>query len=1186
MAAVQNLNKEFQDIKGKLQSYDKELNYEKKMNIANELMQIKFVNKEKHMERMRAEQARSLFKHPPDLQSQSSEETTFQLTPQQKFLKRFLSKNTGNTGILLFHGTGMGKTCSSLNIAENFLNAMRQKVLVICSEIIQQRFKDEIKANGKDSGCLGGFILDRITPGWRLLKEHDIDKLLNKFIDDHFEFTTLKRLFRSYERDVQFSVYETISEELKKLKGLKGNVDREKERGLVRKQQEIQAKLGKYVKENFSDRVIIYDEVHGIRSNKNEKFLGDNDDDNDDDNEKEKQISFLKQVMTFAKNVRLVLMSATPMYHVADEIVTIMELLMLNDKSVPSNMIDTLKDLQSSKLSKTTTKGSDVEKLLKYFGANFVSFGKVDKSDKDFPVVLSPFRHGTPSKSALSEHKLTKDDTPDTFQTSDNTLINDEYGQFIYKSYLSERQKKALEVLSKKTRADEVFLARLMNACYVDPDTQQESAGDMKNDFNILFGEKKTGNTLFEYKGKQTTFKGDFFNKVSPKIGSIMDVVEKSMKSKQDGYIMIYSRFHPSGAWPVCVALEEAGFDRYGKDVNFITPKRGSSTNKYILLSHRRNEMKRLFKSTNEELISTVNALGQQEKHNIRVIVCTDVVREGVDFRNIRQIHVLEPWYNESKLIQIIGRGVRMSSHSSLEESQRNVMVFKHCCIHGPAKKKGTTEKKKESFDYYRYKKSQVNFEQIKNVEKILKSHSIDCNLTKPREANGRELKVRVKSMLSEEEFEHVVRTEDRDCAHKELKANESDLVVVNNDVQTVEHKVRQYFKKKNILLISREQLKKDLDYKDKLSTLFDLAMSKILKRADKFTLNGRVGQFQESRGHILFVDSNTDLPFISSMQLKLYRHQRSKTQRDGNDGRGENRKVGKVGKVGKDGKDGKVAKNGKLSKEAAKKAVVEEKKWTGDISRVIQDRVKKLKERLSRFVSLGEKEEKKEEENTVLHSMVLHRLNREESDAFVRTMLDANDKSDKNNAVAKKTINEKASGDMILETESGRRVVLDIPDDLKFKFKSKKDGTIQVEIGNLGQLRDELLYKSKSNGRFPKYFRKYVEKSNTSALYVLENSDQVKAANALSNKGGLIMNMMKKSKDLEGEAKKTIFKPSFSPDKVNVDGTREKGLKDLVADVLEYTSRHYGLYVHPVVQSIDDEERKNAKKDAKKQEG
>ena len=66
-------------------------------------------------------------------------------------------------------------------------------------------------------------------------------------------------------------------------------------------------------------------------------------------------------------------------------------------------------------------------------------------------------------------------------------------------------------------------------------------------------------------------------------------------------------------------------------------------------------------------------------------------------------------------------------------------------------------------------------------------------------------------------------------------------------------------------------------------------------------------------------------------------------------------------------------------------------------------------------------------------------------------------------------------------------------------------------------------------------------------------------------------------------KARNTIFKPSFSPDKVNVGGTNEWGLKDLVADVLEYTSRHYGLYVHPVVQSIDDEERKNAKKNAKK---
>ena len=36
---------------------------------------------------------------------------------------------------------------------------------------------------------------------------------------------------------------------------------------------------------------------------------------------------------------------------------------------------------------------------------------------------------------------------------------------------------------------------------------------------------------------------------------------------------------------------------------------------------------------------------------------------EGVSLSNIRQIHILEPWYNLSRNIQIIGRGYSMFSY-------------------------------------------------------------------------------------------------------------------------------------------------------------------------------------------------------------------------------------------------------------------------------------------------------------------------------------------------------------------------------------------------------------------------------------------------------------------------------------------------------------------------------------------
>mgnify|MGYP003324341495 CR=1 FL=1 len=45
---------------------------------------------------------------------------SFELAPHQYFVKNFMSNNTPYNSILLFHGTGVGKTCSSLLISDNF----------------------------------------------------------------------------------------------------------------------------------------------------------------------------------------------------------------------------------------------------------------------------------------------------------------------------------------------------------------------------------------------------------------------------------------------------------------------------------------------------------------------------------------------------------------------------------------------------------------------------------------------------------------------------------------------------------------------------------------------------------------------------------------------------------------------------------------------------------------------------------------------------------------------------------------------------------------------------------------------------------------------------------------------------------------------------------------------------------
>ena len=49
-----------------------------------------------------------------------------------------------------------------------------------------------------------------------------------------------------------------------------------------------------------------------------------------------------------------------------------------------------------------------------------------------------------------------------------------------------------------------------------------------------------------------------------------------------------------------------------------------------------------------------------------------------MDFKCIRQIHTLEPWYNTNRLEQIFGRGVRNLSHCLLPFEERNVEIYMH----------------------------------------------------------------------------------------------------------------------------------------------------------------------------------------------------------------------------------------------------------------------------------------------------------------------------------------------------------------------------------------------------------------------------------------------------------------------------------------------------------------------------
>jgi len=65
------------------------------------------------------------------------------------------------------------------------------------------------------------------------------------------------------------------------------------------------------------------------------------------------------------------------------------------------------------------------------------------------------------------------------------------------------------------------------------------------------------------------------------------------------------------------------------------------------------------------------------ETRTIDYLIMTEAAKEGVSTKNVRQIHLLDPAWNEPTNQQRIGRAVRINSHTHLPPSQRHVHIHR-----------------------------------------------------------------------------------------------------------------------------------------------------------------------------------------------------------------------------------------------------------------------------------------------------------------------------------------------------------------------------------------------------------------------------------------------------------------------------------------------------------------------------
>ena len=768
------------------------------------------------------------------------ESKNYELLPQQNLLKNYISLNTPYNGVLVFHGTGVGKTCTAIAIAEGFkeiITGDERRIIVLVNKNIKNNFEREI---------------------------YDINKeLYKKKKDDIVQCTGV-------EYDIfQSDAYLSSEQKMRKIKSIinknyefYGNgqfVNYVKNLcNIVRITDKIDDMTKKFINKKFKNRVIIIDEVHNIRKAEGNQT---------------RILSILKLILKYSTNIKLVMLSATPMYNAPSEIVDLLNLLLLNDNRPTLKKTDLFENIQN--MENLTPNG---EKILRQNCKGYISFLRGEKPPI-FPFRIYPHKTFFPkSKYDIIGQKITdpikylklyecsmskehftfynsqladiiknkensknkkgdtkhrkhrknnedennedennddenndeedddeNDDEDDDENDDDNENDDDDdddnnkhkkhknkmkstkKGNILrIKKGGGKKGKKGKKVdnvneynvngegeeLQHLSINNQRKLMQIANIIYPMANGSYTYSGNSEGGFrtkndglgafvkiNQIDHITKKRNIIFRYqshvlKNKNTINEKPFLHideigKYSSKIKSILDNILNS-----DGITFIYSDFIWSGVLPIALALEQNGYKKHiignekqlldyeknqvggGGKVTSTCYKCGklasdmchnNTTKKYdhkfkqahYLLLTGTSELSQI---DSKQLSNLINKENNKNGEIVKVILATSKSKEGLDFKRVRQINILEPWFNLSRIEQVIGRGIRHKSHCGLPPESTNTEIFMLC---------NSYKTNTELIDQAYYRLSENKDFYIKKVERVLKESAFDCVLNK-----------------------------------------------------------------------------------------------------------------------------------------------------------------------------------------------------------------------------------------------------------------------------------------------------------------------------------------------------------------------------------------------------------------------------------------------------------------------
>lgn len=634
----------------------------------------------------------------------------------QAILPNYINPDTPYKGVILMHGVGSGKTMTAIKIAEKFKEQAKKygtKIYVVVpGPNTRENFKGELLYSTGETYLKNKEAFNQMT---RAEIEREKKLALNNALQ-YYKILSYKTFYRK-----------VLGEKIIDKKLVGNNKIKSTYRKTTEGDYERELVIDRIV--NMNNTLLIIDEAHNISDNQYGEAL--------------------KKIIKESENLKVILLTATPMINFADEIIHLLNFLRPKHDQIYRDKVFTSEKNYLMKIKpggleylKEKARGyiSFYRGSVPYTFAKRIDKGVIPPELLFTPVIeckMEPFQYETYKKTIKHYQDLDKD------ASASANIIFLAAANFVYPG-LDKEKKNIIGYYS--TEGMNTVLAQL--------NTDGDKLRKLINEkiFKNKFKPEEESNLIYENRNKQisgTILQMPYIKHFSSKFYIMIEKLNKLVDGKKGpSTAFVYSNLVNAGGIELFAeALNKNGYLEYQQDplnynikddtldyktgLTYAEFKKVKNINDfkpatYILITGS-DEYGEELPEVKQKIISDVfNNPNNIDGKFIKFILGSKVMNEGITLKNCRSVHIMDIFFNLPKVEQAIGRVIRMCVHQDLITDNYKfpeVNVYRYIVGYEGAKPEELLIGKSL------YKKAEQKYLTIKQVERALKEVAIDCPL-------------------------------------------------------------------------------------------------------------------------------------------------------------------------------------------------------------------------------------------------------------------------------------------------------------------------------------------------------------------------------------------------------------------------------------------------------------------------